>query len=174
MKQFFRYTGLLILFCILQTLIFERIQLGPFLCPCIYVLFILLFPLGYNTLWLLLWSFTMGLSIDLFSAGAFGFHASAATCLAFLRSGILNMVTTKGDVAQQAIPGILSLGASWYLMYVVISLLVHHTVLFAWENFHFNYLHLTILRIFSSTVLNTILIVLMQFTFFNRKHEFDT
>jgi len=173
MKQFLRYGGLFILFCVLQTLIFERIQLGPFLSPCIYILFILLFPFGYNTLWLLLWSFAMGLSIDLFSAGALGIHASAATCLGFLRANVFKIVTTKGDVGQLATPGLRTMGAQWYVMYVVFSLLIHHTVLFGWESFRFSYLHLTIARIICSTFLNTILIVVFQATLFNQKRGLD-
>jgi len=168
MKKFLQYGWLFILFCVLQTLIFERIQLGPFLYPCIYLLFILLFPFGYNTLWLLLWSFAMGLSIDLFSVGALGMHASAATCLGLLRINILKVVATKGDVAQLAIPTPRTLGFPWYLAYVALSLFVHHAILFGWENFHFNYLFYTIVRILCSTFLNTILILLIQSTFFNQ------
>ena len=173
MRQFLRYCRWFILFCVLQTFIFERIHLGPFLYPCVYVLFILLFPFGYNTLYLLLWSFVMGLSIDLFSAGALGFHTSAATCLAFLRSNVFKMVATKGDVGQLAIPGPNTLGLPWYTTYVIFSLLIHHTVLFLWENFHFTYLFFTILRILCTTFLNTILIVLIHTTFFNKRHEYE-
>ena len=171
MKQLLRYSRWFILICLLQILIFERIQLGPYLSPCIYVLFILLFPFGYNTLWLLLWSFAMGLCVDIFSAGALGLHASAATCLGLFRSGIIKMVTTKGDVDQLATPGLTSMGLLWYLVYVIFSLLTHHIVLFGLENYHFNYLFPTVMRIFCSAFLNTLLIVLFQITFFSRKRE---
>ena len=173
MRRFLQYGGLLILFCLLQTLIFERIQLGPFFYPCIYLLFILLFPFGYNTFWLLLWSFVMGLSVDLFSAGAIGLHASAATCLGFFRSSILKMAATKGDVGQFAVPGPRTLGMTWYLVFVVICLLLHHAVLFGLENFHFRYLHLTLARVVCSALLNTALIVLVQISLFNRRRGTD-
>lgn len=173
MRRFLQYGGLFILFWLLQTLIFERIQLGPFFSPCVYVLFILLFPYGYNTLWLLLWSFAMGLGVDVFSAGALGMHASAATCLALFRSGILKMVTTKGEVGHLATPGPLVLSTPWYLIYVVVSLLIHHAVLFGLENFHFNHLALTIVRIAGSTLLNTLLISLIHITFLNQKRSSD-
>ena len=173
MRRFLQYGGLLILFCLLQTLIFERIQLGPFFYPCVYILFIFLFPFGYNTFWLLLWSFFIGLSIDFFSAGAIGLHASATTCLGFLRSNILKMVATKGDVGQFAIPGPHTLGTPWYLVLVFTSLLLHHAVLFGLENFHFRYLHLTLARIICSALLNTTLIVLIQISFFNRRRGTD-
>ena len=167
MRRFLQYCGLFILFCLLQTLIFERIQLGPFFCPCVYILFILLFPFGYNTLWLLLWSFAMGLSIDIFSAGALGMHASAATCIGLLRVNILKMVANKVDIAQISVPRPRTLGTPWYLVYIALSLLIHHAVLFGLENFHFRYLHLTLIRIVCSTLLNTLLISLIQVTFFN-------
>jgi hypothetical protein len=84
------------------------------------------------------------------------------------------MVTTKGDVAQFAMPGLRSLGLTWYLVYLFFSLLIHHTALFGWENFHFSYLFLTIIRILCSTLLNVMLIALVQVTFFNRKRELDS
>lgn len=173
MRRFLHHGALLILFCLLQTLIFERIHLGPFFSPCVYLLFVLLFPFEYNTFWLLLWSFTIGFSIDLFSVGALGLHASAATCLALCRSGILKMVATKGDIGQFSIPGPQTLSIPWYLVYVILSLLIHHTVLFGLENFHFSYLLLTVARIFASTLLNTVFISLIHITFFNQRRTSD-
>jgi len=174
MRRFLQNAGLLILFCLLQTLVFERIQLGPFLSPCVYLLFILLFPFGYNTLLLLLWSFAMGVSVDLFSTGVIGVHASAATFLALLRSGILKIVTTKGDVEQLSIPSPRTLSTPWYIVYVATSLLIHHTVLFGLEMFRFSYFALTLLRIGFSTILNTLLITLIHATFFNQRRISDS
>ena len=174
MRRFLQHTGLFILFCLLQTLIFERLLLGPFFAPCVYLLFLLLFPFGYSTFLILLWSFAIGISVDLFSAGALGVHASASICLGLLRSGILKMVTTKGEIGQLTIPGPRTLGTPWYFVYVITSLFVHHTLLFGLESFYFTNLYLIIVRIVCSTILNTLLIALLHTTFFNSKHLTDT
>jgi len=172
MKRFVQYCGLLLLFCISQIFIFERIQLGPFFYPCVYVLFILLFPFGYNTLYLMLWAFAMGLSIDI-CTGMPGIHASASLCLGLLRPNVLKMVTIKGEVGQLATPGIGNLGWSRYLIFLLLSLLIHHTVLFGWESFRLHHLHLTIYKIMCSAMLNTMLISLTQVAFFNRKRGIE-
>jgi len=172
MKEFLHFCGLLLLFCLAQIFIFERILLGPFFYPCIYVLFILRFPFGYNTIYLLLWAFAMGLCIDL-CTGMPGIHASACACLALFRSNILKRITIKGEVGQSATPALNTIGWSRYVVYVGIALLIHHTVLFGWETFRFSYLHLTIYRILCSTLLNTLLIVLTQAAFFNRRRSLN-
>lgn len=173
MKKFLSYFGRLLVFCLLQAFIFERIQIGPFLYPCIYVLFILLFPFGYPTSYLIIWAFVVGIITDISATGMLGLHASASVCLALLRRNVHKLVTVKGEVGQLAIPGLNTLGFTRYATFVAVSLLIHHTILFGWETFRFSYLHLTIARIVCSTLLNTLLIVLVQATFFNRKRGFE-
>ena len=172
MKIFLQYCGLLLLFCLFQSFIFERIQLGPFLYPCIYPLFLLLFPFGYNTIYLLLWAFVVGLNIDI-STGVMGIHTSAALCLGMLRRNVLKLLTIKGDLGPLAIPGINTLGLPRYLIYVALSLFIHHAILFGLESFRLAYLHLTLARIVCSTLLNTLLVVFVQAALFNRKHGSD-
>ncbi|MCL2727354.1 MAG: hypothetical protein FWD56_03130 [Bacteroidales bacterium] len=174
MKRFFLYFGRLLIICLFQAFIFERIQIGPFLYPCIYVLFILLFPFGYHTVYLLVWAFAIGLITDISATGMLGLHASASVCLALLRPNLLKLVTVKGEVGQTATPGLNTLGLTRYVAFVAVSLLIHHAVLFGWENFRLSYLYLTIARIVCSAALNTLLIVLVQATLFNRKRGFDS
>ncbi|MCL1973431.1 MAG: hypothetical protein FWG54_01280 [Bacteroidetes bacterium] len=163
------YLWLFILFCLLQTFVFERMQLGPFLYPCIYILFIILFPFGYKIVYLLLWSFAIGLCIDLLNVGILGLHTSACLFLGLTRQSILKLVATKEDLGQLTIPGWRTLGLQRYLTFLVIALLVHHGVLFGLETFRLSYFPLTLLRIICSTLLNGLLITLTQAAFFNRK-----
>ena len=160
---------LFLLFCVLQTFVFERMQLGPFFYPCLYLLFILLFPFGYKTIYLLLWSFVLGLCIDLLSAGILGLHTSACLFLGLSRHSILKLVAAKEELGHFTLPGWHTLGPQRYLAYTVISLLIHHGVLFGLETFRFNYFPLTLLRILCSVALNSLLIILTQMAFFNRK-----
>ncbi|MDR2586043.1 MAG: rod shape-determining protein MreD [Prevotellaceae bacterium] len=172
MKRNLYYFLILLLFCAAQIFIFERLHLGPFLYPCIYVLFILLFPFGYNTSYLMLWAFAMGLSVDL-CTGSPGMHASACVCLAFLRPNVLKLVTIKGEVGLLVTPTLRTIGFSRYLVFVSISLLIHHAVLFGWECFKISWIHLAIYRILCSTALNTILVVLIQAAFFNKRRSIE-
>ena len=174
MNKSLKYLLLFLLFCLLQAFVFERMQLGPFLYPTIYLLFILLFPFGYQTIYLLLWSFAMGFCIDILSAGVLGLHTSATLCTGLLRQNILKLVATKGDVGQLRSPGIYALGYLRYFTYVVLSLLIHHSVLFGLETFHFSYLPFTFTRILCSAVLNVTFILLLQALFFDQKRSSDS
>ncbi|MCL2502638.1 MAG: hypothetical protein FWE99_05840 [Bacteroidales bacterium] len=171
MNRPLHYLLMFVLFCLLQTFVFERMQLGHFFYPCIYVFFFLLFPFGYKTLYLLLWSFAMGLCIDMLSAGVWGLHTSASLFLGLFRQGILKLVASKEEFGQLTVPGLRTLGYQRYLTFLVIALLIHHGVLFGLETFRFSYLPLTLLRMLGSTMLNGLLIILAQFAFFNPKRN---
>ena len=169
MNRHIHYLWLFVLFCLLQAFVFERMQLGPFLYPCIYLLFILLFPFGYKTFYLLLWSFALGLCVDFLSSGILGLHASATLFLGLGRQSILKLVASKEDLGQLTVPGLRTLGYLRYLTFLVIALLIHHGVLFGLETFRLSYFPLTLLRILCSTLLNSLLIIFAQVAFFTRK-----
>jgi|GEM_PF-131099 hypothetical protein len=169
MNNSIRNILLFFLFVLLQVFILERIQLGPFCYPCVYVLFLIMLPFGYSTTSLLLWAFALGLSVDIGSGGVLGLHASACLCLGFFRNTFLKLVSTKGDFEQWVRPGLGSLGGRRFTLFLLFSLLTHHTVLFALEGFRVDYLHLTLLRIGLSVVVNILLIVSLQWAFFNRR-----
>ena len=167
MNNSIRNILLFFLFVLLQVFIFERIQLGPYCYPCAYVLFLLTLPFGYSTTSLLLWAFALGLSVDIGSGGVLGLHTSACLCLGLFRNTFLKLVSTKGDFEQWVHPGLDSLRGRRFILFLLFSLLVHHTVLFALEGFRVAYIHLTLLRIVLSVVVNILLISSLQLAFFS-------
>jgi len=169
MNRFLQYILLFLLFGALQAFVFGRMQLGPFLYPCIYLLFIFLFPFGYKTPYLLLWSFAIGLSVDILSAGVLGMHTSATLCVGLLRQSVLKLVAAQGDFGPLATPGLHTLGYRRYLTFVTLLLLIHHSVLFGLEAFRFSFLPLVFIQVLCSTVLNVLCIAIVQATFFGQK-----
>ena len=60
-------TILLIVFCLVQVLVCNQIHLFGYATPLIYVYFVILFQRNYPKWAILLWSFSLGLLIDVFS-----------------------------------------------------------------------------------------------------------
>ena len=63
----FKKTILLILFSLVQVLVCNQIHLFGFATPLVYVYFVILFQRNYPKWAILLWSFSLGLLIDVFS-----------------------------------------------------------------------------------------------------------
>ena len=168
-----RYILLFLLFALLQIFIFERLQLGHFCYPCVYVLFILILPFGYSTTSLLLWSFALGLAVDIGSGGVLGLHTSACLCMGLLRNGFLKLVSTKGDFEQWVRPGLSSLGYRRFGLFLFLSLLVHHTVLFCLEGIRLEFIYFFLLRLGMSLAVNMLLITSLQVAFFSQRKSID-
>lgn len=62
----FKRAGLFVAFILAQTLVLGSIHLFGYATPMLYVYFVLLFPRNYPKWGILLWSFCMGLVIDMF------------------------------------------------------------------------------------------------------------
>ena len=59
--------GLFVVFVLAQTMVLGRIHLFGYATPLVYVYFVSMFPRSYPKWSILLWSFVMGLTIDIFS-----------------------------------------------------------------------------------------------------------
>jgi rod shape-determining protein MreD len=73
-----------ILLLLVQIVIFNKINLFGYINPYPYILFILLYPVNSNRAGLLVASFFLGLTIDMFLNSG-GVHATASLVLAYLR-----------------------------------------------------------------------------------------
>ena len=70
-----------------QIVIFNNIDLFGYINPFPYILFIILFPVNGNKQLLIVTSFLLGITMDLFSNSG-GVHATASLILAYLRPSI--------------------------------------------------------------------------------------
>ena len=73
-----------ILLILAQVAIFNKINFLGFINPYPYILFIILYPVNGNKNGLLLASFLLGITMDMFSNSG-GVHAAACVILAYLR-----------------------------------------------------------------------------------------
>ncbi len=126
---------------LVQVLVLNNVQLSGYLNPYIYVLFILILPFETPGWMLLLSAFFMGLFIDIFPQGipgagdTLGVHTASTVLMAFLRPTVLRWINPRGDYEKGTEPSVKDYGFSWYFLYAVILVGIHHFVLFFLEDF---------------------------------------
>ena len=161
-RQISRYFLQFLVLVLLQVFILNNVQLGGFINPYIYILFIILLPVNTPKWLLLVLGFVLGLSIDLF-AHTPGMNSSASVFLAFIRPYILEIVAPREGYEKDSSPRIKIYGFTWFLRYAFIMVLAHHFVLFYIEVFRFSDFFLTFSRVILSTIFSTLLIVTSQY-----------
>lgn len=154
----------------IQVLVIKNIELGRFINPFIYVLFIIGLPFE-TPKWLLLFSaFAMGITVDLFYDTA-GMHAAACVFIAYLRPGLLKLFSPRDGYEFGTQPTIQYLGIPWFLSYSGILILLHHLILFYIEVFRFSEFFSTFFRVIVSSVFTILLVVISQYLFHRKKAQ---
>lgn len=145
---------------LLQVLVLNNIHIGGYATPFIYIYFILKFNSDVSRNGLMLWSFFLGLSIDMF-ANTPGMNAAAAVALAFLRSPFLRLFSPR-DSLESLEPGFQTMGIIPFMRYVVVCVLFHLTILLTLEAFSFFSFPVLLIKIISSAILTTLCILAIE------------
>lgn len=151
-----------IVLVLLQVLILNNIQLSGFVNPYLYVLFVILLPFEISGWMLLVTAFSLGFCIDVFS-NTIGVHSAATVAMAFVRPGILNILSPRDGYELNTLPRIRFYGLWWFLKYSFALILVHHVFLFYMEVFSFAFFFTTLLRSFSNTIITLGLVIVSQY-----------
>lgn len=151
-----------------QVLVLNQMNLGGYINPYVYILFILLLPVFVNRSILLLLAFLTGLTIDFFG-NTLGLHAAATVLMAFARPGILRVFFKHLDFVAGEEPNINRLKPGGYLKYVLVMVFIHHSALFFLEVFSFDGFLSTLYRIIISTLVTTLVIMTLVLLFSSRK-----
>lgn len=155
-RHFFTF----IILCIVQVLVLNHIELFGCATPFLYVYFIMLFRRGFPRWAVLLWSFFLGIFIDMFSNTP-GVAASSATFIGLLQPYLLNLFAPR-DSSDDMMPTMKSLGVARYVYYTIICVFIFNLLFFTVEMFSFfNWLQWA-LNICGSTVLTVVLILVIE------------
>ena len=135
---------------LIQVLVLNQMHISGYATPFLYIYFILKInsKVGQNEL--MLWSFMLGLIVDIFGNTP-GMNAAAATCLAFSRSSLLRLSTLRSE-DEAFYPGIKSLGVSSFSRYALLASVLFCTVLLLIDTFSFFHVGRLILKIIASTI----------------------
>jgi len=138
-----------------QVLILNHINFLGYINPYIYILFIALFPVKNNRIVLLLLSFLLGITIDMFLDTG-GIHAGACVCIAYVRPIILK--SSFGMIYEHQTIRFDSVEFGSKLTYFTILTVSHHFVLFSLEIFSLS----KILLILQKTLFSSIFTILLS------------
>jgi rod shape-determining protein MreD len=158
-----------ILLILFQGLIVKNIELGNFINPFPYVLFILLLPFDTPPWIVLVLGFLTGLVVDMFYDTP-GMNAAACTFIAFSRHYVLRFLAPREGYEFTMQPGIYSMGWPWFISYAGVLILLHHLFLFYLEVFRLSEFFHTLFTVILSSLATLLLVILSQFLF-NRPKE---
>lgn len=154
------HLAVFLILCLAQVLVLNRINLFGCATPFLYVYFILMFRRGHPRWAVLLWSFMLGLCVDIFSNTP-GVAASSCTITALLQPYVLNLFMTR-DSADDLKPCMATLGTAKYLCYALVLTFVYTILFFTTEAFSFFNWQQWLLDIGGSTVITVVSVAVID------------
>lgn len=152
---------------LVQVLIFSNIEIGGYLTPYVYIIFIILLPFETPRWIALLLGFFLGFSIDVF-AETMGMHTAATVFLAYIRPYVLSGIAPRDGYETGTFPRVFYYGLPWFIKYTSILVFAHHIMLFYIEMFSFQDFFYTLIRVILSALFSIALIVSSQFFIFRK------
>ncbi len=149
-----------------QVLVFNNINFLGFINPMVYILFFYWYPVKENKAILLIISFLLGITIDLFS-DTMAIHTVACITIAYMRSGIMrfcfginydfqNFKLSTTTILQQ-------------ITFLALLILFHHLIFFFLEIFSFSNLLLILKKVFIIGFASLLLCLLIKSLFSTQK-----
>ena len=129
-----RRLGALLVFALLQALVFGRIHLFGVATPLFFVYFVTQFERNYPKWGILLWSFALGMIIDIF-LNTPGLTATSLTLFAFAQPYYYELFIPR-DSADNLRPSMSTLGWVRYCYYIIPFVVLYCAVFFALEFFN--------------------------------------
>jgi rod shape-determining protein MreD len=118
-----------------QALVFNYIHLFGYATVLLYVYFVVMFPRNYPRWAILLWSFFLGLSADLFTNTP-GMAAASLTLVGFLQPYLLELFLPR-EAPEKLKSAMSTLGATKFFLLVLILVWVYCLLFFTIESFGF-------------------------------------
>ena len=152
-----------------QVMILNHINLGGYTNPYLYIYFILILPFATPRWLLLLLAFILGLTIDI-STHTPGLNAAATVLIAFLRPGVVRILSREPVEEMGWEPSIRNNGFRWFISYAAILVMIHHLTIFYLEIFRLSEFFWTLWRVLISAFLTLVLIIITEFIFYGTRH----
>jgi rod shape-determining protein MreD len=141
-----------------QIIIFNNMNFLGYISPFPYVLFIILYPVNSNKSGLLIASFFLGLIMDMFSNSG-GIHTAACLILAYYRPYLFRF--SFGLSYEYQTVKLNDVLTPERFSFILLSVLIHHLVLFTLEAFKFSFFFDILFRTILSTVFTIIISIII-------------
>ena len=159
-----------IIFVLVQSLVFNRLEVGLGIQIMIYPLYLILLPFETNILVLLLVAFFMGLSIDSIS-DTYGLHTSSLLLVAYLRPIIFNAFSPREGYDPLKEASVFEMGQRWFISVFGLLLAIHHLWFFMLEMFKMDELLYVLQKTILSVPISFLLCILLQVIFVTKPKE---
>lgn len=153
-----------------QILVLNNLELGKYLHPYVYPMFIFMLPIAVPRWLAMIIACVVGLTVDMFNNTP-GMHAAACVVIAFTRPEILKLLTPPTGYEAVVSPGIRHLSVAWFTVFSSLMIFLHHTVYFFVEIMSFRHLAYTFLSIACSGIISVTLVLILTFLFTIKKEK---
>lgn len=152
-----RQIGHFVLLLLLQVLLINNLQFLGVCHPYIYILCLLMMPITLPRWADMLIGAFVGLVVDIF-CNSLGVHIAACVLLMYVRPYLIDAYVSDrerliGDIDTQ------SIGVLDFIKYIVILVLLHHTMVFCLTVWSFSHFWFTLLEIVVSSAVGIVLII---------------
>lgn len=161
--SFIKRLLLVVLFLMMQVLVFNHVQILGYATPMICVYFILMFPLDAARWEILLWGFAIGLLQDIFSNTP-GMNAASLTLVAMLQPTLLKIFATKDFIENEYAPVPSAKSMNWapFARYVAAAVVLQQIVFYLLEAFSFFNPKELAINIVSGSLMSFLIIMAME------------
>ena len=156
------------LYLLVQVVLLKNVVLFQTAVCFLYVAYLLLLPVDSTPMVLLTLGFIMGFVIDIFY-DSLGLHAFSCIFIMYIRNYWLNLITPQGGYDSNVTPSLAMNGIQWFLVYSMPLIFIHHALLFYTEAGGFDLFCLTLWKVLFSTLFTTLVIVITQYLFPDRR-----
>ncbi len=138
--DFVKRLAIFVALVLVQGMVLNHIHIFDVATPLASVIMVLHFPRNYPRWAILVWSFAMGLFIDVF-ANTPGVASASMTALGAVQPMLFELFVPR-DSADDLVPSARNIGAHSYFWYVTIMVLLYCLLFFTLETFNFfNWIH---------------------------------
>lgn len=159
-----------LIFVLLQVLVLNNIHYLRVATPFVYLYCLLKMPVGTSRSLILIYSFIIGCTIDMFSNTP-GMHAAACSLAGFVRAPLIRFL--QGEELPDGIyPSYQTFGSAGFIRYVAFFVAIHHIALFLIEALTLFDPFFLLLRIEASVLTTVLLICVIElFNFESQKSQ---
>lgn len=147
-----------VLLLAVQIIIFNNMNFLGYISPFPYILFIILYPVNGNKSGLLIASFLLGLIMDMFSNSG-GIHTTACIVLAYFRPFIFKF--SFGLSYEYQTIKLNDVLTPERFSFILLSVVIHHLILFTLEAFQFSFILDVLLRTLLSTLFTLLICIII-------------
>ena len=160
-----KYLGLIFQFFLLigvQVLVLNRVDLGGYASPFLYILFIINFPLVYDRVAFLFICFLLGMSIDLFSNTS-GVNALSSVIMASLQWPMFRIIILEKQTHLVKKISLSETSLLRYFIFISAFTLIHHFIVLFLEAFSLRYFSTLIWQTMVSSLMTVMIIMTLAF-----------